>query len=260
MGSLSATYTNPSTVEVSSSEATTSDESSSLGDESSTGSDSASDSDSDSASSEETDETSSESEVSSIEEQSADLTNFEVGGELGEEKVGDAGVDRVPSERILDDDWDGKGIEMTAKATIVKTTAAPTTVGQKDTTETSQRPSHSLRNIIHDTNKPSQPSANPEQSNSPMPSAHSTPDQMDSTSTKSNSSSDNFLASEGWGDEPESAPWEWTQMPLDYMGILAEQRRTVFHEFRISDGKGEWLRPKYSGPPNYYGILRLRWC
>jgi hypothetical protein len=260
LGSLSATYTTPLTVEVSSSEATTSDESSSLGDESSTGSDSASDSASDSDSSEETSETSSESEASSTEEQSVDLTNFEVGGELGDEKVGDVGVDRVPSERILDNDWDGKGIEMTAKATIVETIDAPTTVSRKETTETNPTPSHTLQNIIRDTNKLSQPSANPEPSNSPMPSAHSTPDKMDSTSINSSSSSDNLFASGGWGDEPEPAPWEWTQMPLDYMGILAEQRRTVFHEFRISDGKGEWRRPKYSGPPNYYGILRLRWC
>ena len=51
----------------------------------------------------------------------------------------------------------------------------------------------------------------------------------------------------GWGEEPEPAPWEWQAMPFDYMGILAEQRRTVFYEFRERDGKGEWTLPNYEG-------------
>jgi len=36
-------------------------------------------------------------------------------------------------------------------------------------------------------------------------------------------------------------------MPFDYMGILEEQRRTVFYEFRERDGKQEWVVPDYSG-------------
>ena len=52
----------------------------------------------------------------------------------------------------------------------------------------------------------------------------------------------------GWGEEPEPAPWEWQHMPFDYMGILEEQRRTVFWEFRETrDGKGEWVLPNYQG-------------
>lgn len=55
--------------------------------------------------------------------------------------------------------------------------------------------------------------------------------------------------SEGWGDEPGPASWDWKEMPFDYMGILEEQRRTVFYEYREQDGKGEWNVPQYDGAP-----------
>ena len=59
----------------------------------------------------------------------------------------------------------------------------------------------------------------------------------------------------GWGDMVEPAPWEWQSMPLDCSGILEEQRRTVFYEFRDKgNGEGEWIIPKYQAPPNYDGI------
>ncbi len=51
----------------------------------------------------------------------------------------------------------------------------------------------------------------------------------------------------GWGDEPGPAEWNWKEMPFDYMGILEEQRRTVFYEYREQDGKGEWKVPLYDG-------------
>ena len=51
----------------------------------------------------------------------------------------------------------------------------------------------------------------------------------------------------GWGEEPGPAPWDWQAMPFDYMGILEEQRRTVFYEFHEHNGKGEWIDPKYHG-------------
>jgi hypothetical protein len=51
----------------------------------------------------------------------------------------------------------------------------------------------------------------------------------------------------GWGETPEPADWEWQAMPFDYMGILEEQHRTVFYEFRERDGKGEWRLPNYEG-------------
>jgi len=66
----------------------------------------------------------------------------------------------------------------------------------------------------------------------------------------------------GWGDEPGPAQWDWKEMPFDYMGILEEQHRTVFYEYRErGDGKGEWKVPQYEGidsesgfdvgPPDY---------
>jgi len=58
-------------------------------------------------------------------------------------------------------------------------------------------------------------------------------------------------AAGGWGDAPGPAPWEWQAMPFDYMGILEEQRRTVFYEFRERDGKPEWVVPDYSGIQAY---------
>lgn len=250
-------FTSPPTAiapELSSSEATTSDEDSAIADESAADLDS----DSDSDSPDESTETSSESEVSCSEEDSVDLDKIEV-GEESEKKTGGIGVNSVPSDRILDDSGNGKKIKPATKPTVVQNTTVPTIVSFKDTTSLNHTPIHSPQETIHGTTKLSQPSAKPEL-NSVIPSAHTVPDQMDTTSTKSNSSSDNFFASGGWGDEPEPAPWKWTQMPLDYMGILAEQRRTVFHEFRISDGKGEWLCPQYSGPPNYHGVTYLRWC
>jgi len=33
------------------------------------------------------------------------------------------------------------------------------------------------------------------------------------------------------------------------MGILEEQRRTVFYEFHERDGKGEWIKGHYQGFP-----------
>ena len=57
--------------------------------------------------------------------------------------------------------------------------------------------------------------------------------------------------SEGWGDEPGPASWDWKEMPFDYMGILEEQRRTVFYEYREQDGKGEWNVPQYDGTPRH---------
>ena len=71
----------------------------------------------------------------------------------------------------------------------------------------------------------------------------------DDTAKKSHSQLPPELAG-GWGEEPEPAPWEWQHMPFDYMGILEEQRRTVFWEFRETrDGKGEWVLPNYQGLP-----------
>lgn len=63
----------------------------------------------------------------------------------------------------------------------------------------------------------------------------------------------------GWGDVVEPAPWEWKSMPLDCSGILEEQRRTVFYEFRDKgNGEGEWIIPKHQTPPNYHGIHFLK--
>lgn len=60
----------------------------------------------------------------------------------------------------------------------------------------------------------------------------------------------------GWGDVVEAAPWEWQSMPLDCTGILEEQRRTVFYEFRDKgNGEGEWVIPNYQNPPDYHGIV-----
>jgi hypothetical protein len=76
-------------------------------------------------------------------------------------------------------------------------------------------------------------------------------DATDIEPSTSNESTDKSLSAEhnNWGDDPRPAPWDWQQMPLDYMGILEEQRRTVFYEFRERDGKGEWVLPKYEGIP-----------
>jgi len=58
----------------------------------------------------------------------------------------------------------------------------------------------------------------------------------------------------GWGDSVEPASWEWQTMPLDCTGILEEQRRTVFYEFRDKgNGEGEWVIPTLQNPPNYQG-------
>jgi hypothetical protein len=54
----------------------------------------------------------------------------------------------------------------------------------------------------------------------------------------------------GWGEEPGPAPWDWQAMPFDYMGILEEQRRTVFYEFHEHNGEGEWIDPKYKSLPS----------
>ena len=43
----------------------------------------------------------------------------------------------------------------------------------------------------------------------------------------------------GWGEDPEPAPWDWKGMPFDYMGILEEQRRTVYYELHERDGQEE---------------------
>jgi hypothetical protein len=71
------------------------------------------------------------------------------------------------------------------------------------------------------------------------------------SNTKSDTSVDeSHLPSElagGWGEEPDPAPWDWQAMPFDYMGILEEQRRTVFYELHEHDGKEEWTIPKYKG-------------
>lgn len=62
------------------------------------------------------------------------------------------------------------------------------------------------------------------------------------------------LAPIGWGDVVQPATWDWQTMPLDCTGILEEQRRTVFYEFRDhGNGEGEWVIPSYSNPPNYHG-------
>jgi hypothetical protein len=129
-----------------------------------------------------------------------------------------------------------------------------------DSKEHVPAPIHDPQNVVRNTVKSSEPDSKAKPQFNAAVEFRNTPDRMDSTSTKSNSSSDNPFASGGWGDEPDPAPWEWKAMPLDYMGFLAEQRRTVFHEFRVSDGKGEWLRPNYSGPPNYSGISALGSC
>jgi hypothetical protein len=49
----------------------------------------------------------------------------------------------------------------------------------------------------------------------------------------------------GWGDEPEPAPWDWQGMPFDYMGILEEQRRTVYYELHERDGQEVWVLKDY---------------
>jgi len=62
----------------------------------------------------------------------------------------------------------------------------------------------------------------------------------------------------GWGDSVEPASWEWQTMPLDCTGILEEQRRTVFYEFRDKgNGEGEWVIPTHQNPPNYQGNIFL---
>ena len=62
----------------------------------------------------------------------------------------------------------------------------------------------------------------------------------------------------GWGDSVEPASWEWQTMPLDCTGILEEQRRTVFYEFRDKgNGEGEWVIPSHRSPPNYQGNIFL---
>ena len=49
----------------------------------------------------------------------------------------------------------------------------------------------------------------------------------------------------GWGNEPTPAPWDWQGMPFDYMGILEEQRRTVYYELHERDGQEEWVLKDY---------------
>ena len=49
----------------------------------------------------------------------------------------------------------------------------------------------------------------------------------------------------GWGEDPEPAPWDWKGMPFDYMGILEEQRRTVYYELHERDGHEEWVVKDY---------------
>lgn len=74
----------------------------------------------------------------------------------------------------------------------------------------------------------------------------------DSTSHTKSDSDKSCLHPElagGWGEEPGPAPWDWQAMPFDYMGILEEQRRTVFYEFHEHNGKGEWIDPKYNCIP-----------
>jgi hypothetical protein len=76
---------------------------------------------------------------------------------------------------------------------------------------------------------------------------------FDSSSHEKSDSDKNCLPPElagGWGEEPGPAPWDWQAMPFDYMGILEEQRRTVFYEFHEHNGKGEWIDPKYEGLPS----------
>ena len=64
----------------------------------------------------------------------------------------------------------------------------------------------------------------------------------------------------GWGEEPGPAPWEWQQMPFDYMGILDEQHRTIFYEFHERDGKGEWTLPNYAGRIREIGLMLDKQC
>lgn len=64
----------------------------------------------------------------------------------------------------------------------------------------------------------------------------------------------------GWGEEPGPAPWEWQQMPFDYMGILDEQHRTVFYEFHERNGKGEWTLPNYEGQTREIGLMLDEQC
>jgi hypothetical protein len=243
---------------MSSSEMTTSEETSSLDDESATGSDSNSDSESSDG---DTSETPSESEESTSEEEDFEIERSAAEGAVGEERIAGIGVVSILSERILNNDNDEKRKEMTRRAVLLESGDITETVAPSDSKERTSVAIHSPQIIVHNPLKSSQPDTKAMPKFRPtVESPQNTPDQMDEISTKSNSSSDNPFASGGWGDEPESAPWEWAAMPLDYMGFLAEQRRTVFHEFRVSDGKGEWRCPKYSGPPNYSGISHLRFC
>ena len=235
-----------------SSEMTTSDEASSQDDESTTGSDSNTDSE---TSEGDTNESSSESEDSTSEEEDDEMERSEAGGEVEQEKIASIGVLSVPSDRILNEGESDEKKEM-VKVEMVSTEA----IAPMDSKEDVPVPIHAPQNVVRNTVKSSEPDRKAKPQSNPAVEALNTPEGMDSTSTKSNSSSDNPFASGGWGDEPDPAPWEWKAMPLDYMGFLAEQRRTVFHEFRVSDGKGEWLRPNYSGPPNYFGIAVLRSC
>jgi hypothetical protein len=240
---------------MSASETTTSEETSSPDDESATGADSDSDSESSDG---DTSESSSESEESTSEEEDDGMERSEDGGEVEQEKGAGIGIVSVPSERILNEGQRDKRKEMPTKAEVLKSIDVPETIPPLDSKEKASVPIHGPQNAGHNAVKSSELDAKAKPKFDPtVESLQNAPDGMDSTSTKSNSSSDNFFASGGWGDEPEPAPWEWAAMPLDYMGFLAEQRRTVFHEFRVSDGKGEWLRPNYSGPPNYAGTPPL---
>ena len=65
----------------------------------------------------------------------------------------------------------------------------------------------------------------------------------------------------GWGEEPEPAPWDWSAMPIDHLGILEEQRRTVFYESReTGTGTGEWILPNQGGQFDVSSDRRLSSC
>jgi hypothetical protein len=65
----------------------------------------------------------------------------------------------------------------------------------------------------------------------------------------------------GWGDEPTPAPWDWQGMPFDYMGILEEQRRTVYYELHERDGQEEWVLKNYKKgiSPRFWIDANCRW-
>jgi hypothetical protein len=223
-------YPSPLTSEISSSEQTTSDEATST-DTSESTSGSASDTSSSDDSSPSDITTSSEEEEEDTSDEESDVSANQV------TKSGDDATPPKPSAGAANDKAVSSEPISTKSATannaFIETAIA--TVKSIDATPPSP---------LGDDKSVGAPSSD----SSPI-SVHSSPSQ--NLSSDDTAKSPPQLPPElvgGWGKEPEPAPWEWQHMPFDYMGILEEQRRTVFWEFRETrDGKGEWVLPNYQG-------------